>query len=50
MFNRERQKSMIPVVILIELVGSTVEVCCLEDVAKKVVIAVVMVVTIVGVF
>ena len=46
----ENIKNLIPVVIWIELVCSPVEVCCLEDVAKKVVIAVVMVVTIVGVF
>ena len=46
----ENIKNLIPVVIWIEFVGSTVEVCCLEDVAMKVVIAVVMVVTIVGVF
>ena len=50
MYNRECQKSIIPVVILIELLGSTVEVYCLEDVEKKVVIAVVIVVTLVGVF
>ena len=50
MYNRECQKSIIPVVILLELVGSTVEVYCLEDVEKKVVIAVVIIVTLVWVF
>ena len=49
MYDRECKKSIIPVVILIELVGSTVEVYCLEDV-EKIVIAVVIVVTLVGVF
>ena len=50
MYNRECQKSIIPVVILIELLGSIVEVYCLENVEKKVVIDVVIVVTLVGVF